>query len=414
MTTAHTVNPCRICGAHGSLAPIHSFGLQPVAGYLEDNLEAARRAPRFENAIGICRTCHLVQQMNDDAHDVLCERVYSEYQRTYSMSQQVSAYLDGFVGNAFKVAGVQHGDSVIEIGSNDGSLLHLVADRGGRAFGFDPSASESGDSSIVVVRDFFTEQTAREFAAKNGPVQLVVSRHTLEHAFQPLDFVRGIRAVLASDGCAVVEIPYVVHQIMRNQFQSFTFQHISFFSVHSMVAIAAAAQLVVAEVRFVEMDGGSMVVVLRPANGRADTPAGVRLLLDLERTLGYTRTDPYQDYFESFGREKNKIRDVLSVMNREGTHVVGYGAGSKGQALVNMLELDRDRLAAVIDDTPGAAGKYVPGVALPVIGRDDDLARKAACVFVTAPTHAKEIVAKQRLERNDTVYLATMPRFCSL
>jgi SAM-dependent methyltransferase len=385
-----------------------------VAGYLDDNREVARCAPRFENAIGMCGTCHLVQQMNDDAKPMLSERVYAAYQRTYSMSKRVSSYLEGFIADALCVAGAVAGDSVIEIGSNDGSLLHLVANGGYRAFGFDPSAADDESECVQVVRDFFTAETAASFADRKGAVKLVVSRHTLEHAFDPLDFFHGVRMVLSAGGCALVEVPYVVHQMMNNQFQSFTFQHVSFFSVHSMVAIASRAGLSVEDVRFVEMDGGSMVVTLRRVEDQSHVASATRSLLSLERTLGYGTPDPYADYFRTFARERTRIHEVLDTMIDKGTSVVGYGAGSKGQAMVNMLELGPDRLIGVIDDTPGAAGKFVPGTALPVISRNEVAINEGTCIFVTAPTHAKEIVARQRQECNGPVYLGTTPRFCWL
>jgi len=413
MTTSRNKAECRICGEGQTLSPVHTFGMQPVAGYLEGTIEEARRAPRFENAIGMCMRCCLVQQANDDASSILAERVYATYQRTYSMSKKVSSYLDEFLSQALSVAAVAPGDSVVEIGSNDGSLLHLVADRDFRAFGFDPSGSDEQTATVQVIRDFFTEETASAFAATNGSVKLVVSRHTLEHAFQPLDFFRGVREVLASDGRAVVEVPYVVHQIMNNQFQSFTFQHVSFFSVHSMLAAAGRAGLAIDNIKFVEMDGGSIVVVLRRVDHESKTAAAVQSLLDFERTLGYATPEVYVDYFNAFGREKAKIHSVIDEMNRRGISVVGYGAGSKGQAMVNMLELGPERIAAVVDDTHGVAGKFIPGSCLAVVAADEAVLTDA-CVFVTAPTHAKEIVAKQRQARDGGVYLCTIPRFCWL
>jgi methylation protein EvaC len=410
MTMSYTKGQCRMCDGGRFLTLIHSFGPQPVAGYLDDDRQSAKAAPRFDNAVGICDHCYLVQQMNNDAHEILERRVYSGYQRTYSMSKKVSSYLAGFLEDAFAVSGVARGEPVIEIGSNDGSLLHLVAERGCGAFGFDPSGDDT-ESSVHVIRDFFTLKTARDFVTNHGSVKLVVSRHTLEHAFQPRDFFLGIRDVLAPTGRAVVEIPYVVHQIANNQFQSFTFQHVSFFSVHSMTAAASSAGLLVEDFRFVEMDGGSMVVVLRRAEGRAEPTPGTDALLRLERSWSYERVDPYADYFRAFVHEKEKARKLLAEIRRGGTHVVGYGAGSKGQALVNMLELGEDHLDGVIDDTPGTAGKFIPGVALAVFGRDDQEARNAECILLTAPTHAREIVAKERQHRGRAVYLGTAPRF---
>src|SRR5476649_1045573 len=132
-----TCHPCRLCASTGAMHVIHSFGKMPVSGYLEANETLARSAPRYELAIAICHECGFVQQASDEATDILVNRVYAQYQPTYTMSEKVTAYMDYFLDEAIGKTDAVPNDEVVEIGSNDGSVLALVKGRGFNPRGFE-------------------------------------------------------------------------------------------------------------------------------------------------------------------------------------------------------------------------------------------------------------------------------------
>lgn len=405
------IGACRLCGAR-QLAPLHSFGKQPVAGYLESDVDRAIAAPKLELALVMCEGCGLVQQASNEAQQLLVDKVYARYQPTYGMSSGVSAYLQGWIDQAIAMSGAAPGDSVVEIGANDGSLLALLEQRGFVATGFEPSpnlAEIAARRGLGIVQELFGEESARRFRAKHGPVKLVVTRHTLEHALDPRDFMRGMSTLLAPGGSAVIEVPDLRLQLASNQFQSMTFQHTAFFSIRSMSQGLMRAGLVPESVRHVDMDGGSMVLHARLLDG--GTPgASIAESIALERQIGLDEARAMKEYFAGVAAFCERARNMLRTLRSEGNGAIGYGAGSKGQALVNMIGLDREELPFVIDDTPGNAGQYIPGTSIQVLGSDDPRAQGARVILITAPTHAKEIIRKERLRRGiDVRFLLTSP-----
>jgi len=101
---------------------------------------------------------------------------------------------------------------------------------------------------------------------------------------------------------------------------------------------------------------------------------------------------------------------LLDRVHQCGGVALGYGAGSKGQALINMLGLDSGRLRRVIDDTRGSAGRYIPGAAIEIINSDNSFAQSARVILITAPTHAEEIIEKERVRLAHTAqFLLTSP-----
>ena len=388
----------------------------PIAGYLEMDESHSRLAPRHELAISICMNDGHVQQAYNHANEDLISLVYSRYQPTYSMSEHVQEYMNSFLGQAIKLSAVQPGDTVVEIGSNDGKLLESIKSKGFLAVGFEPAsslASVARDRGLQVVNDYFGVESSLRFLENNSPVQLVVSRHTLEHAFIPLDFLRGIEIILDTHGLAAIEIPYLQLQMTNGHYEAMTFQHMSFFTVTSMIQALALAGLALVDVDFVDMDGGSMIIYAQKRNNvRNNRSTRLINILEFEKALKLDTPEGYELFFSKIATNRNLIKNYFSRIADKGISVMAYGAGSKGQSLLNMLDLDSEQIKYVIDDVPGNAGRYVPGTGIQVISSTDARARHADIIFLTAPTHIREIMRKEsRRFAQGTRFVATVPDF---
>ena len=409
-----TCHPCKLCEKTDAMQVLHSFGKIPVSGYLEADKALARSAPRHELAIAICQNCGFVQQANASANDLLVKRVYSPYQPTYTMSAKVSAYMDYFLDEAIRKANAVTHDEVVEIGSNDGSVLALIKARGFKPRGFEPSTTlnmMARRRDVEVVEDYFGVASADRYLDEHPKAKVIITRHTLEHAFDPIDFLRGIAMILEPGGIAAIEVPYLQLQMMNNQFPSMTFQHVSFFNVTSMNHALEKAGLALVDVAFVTMDGGSMIAY---AVGQDSGHAGefVEAIFAHENMLQLNRAAGYDRFFDRVATQCVQVRDYLESLSAKGHTVFGYGAGSKGQALLNMMKCDVAHVPFIIDDVPGNAGQFVPGTAIQVIASSDERVSAADFIFITAPTHVAEIVGKERKRLGaHTRFLSIVPEF---
>jgi hypothetical protein len=264
---------------------------------------------------------------------------------------------------------------------------------------------------LHVIQAFFDERSAREFVFNQSRVKLVLTRHTLEHAFQPGAFLRAIGTVLADDGLAVIEVPHAHTQLAHGHFEGLTFQHQSLFSLSSLCFGLAQAGLAAFAVQITKMDGGSMVVyVRRSVRGSGGPSAGVQTMLALEAATNMGTPEGFARHQQRFEDLRHAAHALLARVNQDGGVALGYGAGSKGQALINMLGLDSEKVRKVIDDTRESAGRYIPGAAIEIIRSDDNFARSASVILITAPTHAEEIIRKERVRLAETAqFLLTCP-----
>lgn len=405
---------CRCCHNTNTLHLLYDFGELPVAGYLEGDLRCALTAPRCRNAIAICTSCGLVQQAYDDAKEFLIERVYQNYQPTYSMSGKVMLYLETFLDKALAKTKLAPNDKVIEIGCNDGGFLKILRERGYGPVGFDPSAKTehlSGGTDLII-KDFFELKSAKKYVSEHGRVNMVVSRHTLEHVFEPIEFLKGIDIVLDKEGIAVIEVPYLCAQMMNNQFQSMAYQHITFFTVSSMRIMLNNSGLDLLDVEFSPMDAGAMIVYVKKTNKKMANTNRLNQILSYEKSFELDSPKGYDCFFRKFETQKKYVRNHFTNLAAKSHKIFAYGAGGKGQAMLNMLGLAADIIPNVIDDTPGHKGKFVPGTGNCVISSRDPKLKDDITIFITAPSHINEIMTKELAQnRSGVQYFVSVPEF---
>jgi hypothetical protein len=165
------------------------------------------------------------------------------------------------------------------------------------------------------------------------------------------------------------------------------------------------------DVHLVPMDGGSMVAVGRRGDpSPAAATRRVAALEALEMAAGLTSVDAFATFFRRVEQTCHGTRTFLKELKSNGALCAGYGAGSKGQSLVNFMRLTVDDLPIIIDDTPANEGRFVPGPGVEVVSSRDGRAASAEVVLVTAPTHTHEIVAKARSQWGESkIFLGTIP-----
>jgi len=386
--------------------------MMPVAGYLVDTQPEALTEKKYANTLVCCARCGLVQQGGEDFTDVLIQKVYANYQATYSMSAKVRAYMTRFIDEALASSALTvNTDIVLEVGSNDGTMFGWIQDKGFIPAGIDPSAEVSrADGGAIVVRDFFSTAVAGDFVRKHGQVKLLFSRHTLEHVFSPGDFMNAVSIVLDKQGIAVIEVPYLPAQLNGNQYPGMTFQHISFFTLHSLKGLGEMYGLSIFKVKPSRMDGGSVVVYFSKNPKNAVTPARLGFL-EYETAVLANDYHGLQRAFKSVDVSLRVARSHIIGLCENSFRVIAYGAGSKGQALLNMLGLSADIIPTVVDETPGLKGKYIVGTGTRVVDSSDECFLEANFCLISAPTHVDEIVSKEQSRHPGTAFIKTSPDF---
>ncbi|HUQ69216.1 MAG TPA: class I SAM-dependent methyltransferase [Planctomycetaceae bacterium] len=293
------------------------------------------------------------------------------------------------------------GESVLEIGSNDGSLLQFFQQQGVRVQGVDPSlnaARAAAARGVPTANTFFTSSVAEELL-QDGPFRLVIANNVFAHSADLADMTAGIARVLTDDGVFVFEVSYLVDIVDRMLFDTIYHEHVSYHTLQPLVAFFRRFGLEVWNFEQIASKGGSLRCYVQRVGGPWRRTNAVDEMLSREQTLGAAEPE----YLRSFGRRLLALREELhrtfdSLRIQPGT-LVGYGASPTTTTLMAHFQLAKS-LKLIVDDSPTKQGRFAPGWHTPVVSSAVLREQKPPFVLVLAWNYAAAIMDKQRSYRD--------------
>ncbi|WP_208641492.1 class I SAM-dependent methyltransferase [Micromonospora arborensis] len=379
---------CRVC--QHALLEFFDFERQP--------LSSAFVAPDgtddeffFRLAVGMCESCALVQLIESVPPELAHHEGYPYHSAGSSV---MTKHFEETARRFIETELTGPDPFVVEIGANDGVLLHTCGEAGIRHLAVEPS----GAGTVRVHRAFFDAASAAAILATDGPADVVYSANTICSVPDLRPVFEGLDVLLASDGVFVFEDPYLGEILERTAFDQIYDEHVFFFTVRAVQALAERFGFVLADVERLPVHGGQIRYTVARAGRRTPTPAVAELLAE-ERELGLTDMAT----LEAFGRKIQGIRtELVALLHRlraEGHTIAAYGATAKSSTIANYCGIGPDLVPYVCDTTPAKHGRLTPGSHIPV---------RPAAVFADpypdyallfAWNHAEEIMAKERAFR---------------
>jgi novobiocin biosynthesis protein NovU len=399
------VDECRVCGRSDWLGVI-SFGDTPLAGGLVDPYapvdETVER--RYPLDVAVCRECWLMSLR----HVVDPEVLFKHYLYISSDSDQIRGHTRRIADFCTRDAKLAEGDLVVELGSNIGTQLELFQQAGMRVLGVDPAqnlAEIANERGVNTLPDFFTVDVADRIVRDYGRARLVLGRQCFAHIHDVHDVLRGVTALLSHEGLVAIEVPYVVELLDKNQFDTIFHEHLSYFSLGTLRRLFAAHGLNVVDVLRADVHGGSIVVVGTPVAAAHEPRPAVAELLALEDRFRLSSDDTYLRFAARAEHVRAEIGSLIRRLVADGNRVAGYGAPSKGSALLNACGLGVEEVSFCSDTTSLKQGKVLPGSRVPVWSPEQARAQEPDYYLLLAWNYADEILSKER------AYLARGGRF---
>ncbi|MGE0849767.1 MAG: class I SAM-dependent methyltransferase [Hyphomicrobiaceae bacterium] len=390
-----TVNACRSCGS-SALKIFLDLGSTPLADRLVAPANLADAEPIFPLKVAFCGDCGLVQITETVDPKVLFADQYPYY------SSFSPALLDHSRANALDLMerrGLTQDSLVIELASNDGYLLKNYRSHGITVIGIDPAegpAKAAEAAGVPTLREFFTVELAQRLRAEGRRADVVHANNVLAHVADTNGFMAGIRLILKDDGVAVVEVPYLKSLIDNVEFDTIYHEHLCYFSVTALDALARRHRLYLNEIKQLHIHGGSLRLYLEPTER---VGASVKGLLELEKRIGLDTFSYFQDFAGKVERLRSDLLALLRELKAQGKSIAAYGAAAKGATMINYVGIGREAIDFVVDRNVHKQGKYMPGQKLPILPPEALLTKRPDYVLMLAWNFAEEIMAQQHQYR---------------
>jgi SAM-dependent methyltransferase len=343
--------------------------------------------------VRICEACLLVQL---PAY-VAAEEVFSDYAYFSSYSESWVAHAGRFVDEIAERLRLGPNSFVVEVASNDGYLLQHAVARGIPVLGIEPAANvaQVARGRGVPTESFFLgEATGIDFANRHGKADLVVGNNVFAHVPNLLDFVRGLRALVADNGLVSLEFPHLLRLIDGHQYDTIYHEHYSYFTLHTASEALATGGLRVVDVQELPTHGGSLRVMAQPVES-ADTLSDlVHKVLADEREAGLHSVEGHSGFASDVLKIKADLVEFLIAAAREGRSVAGYGAPGKGNTLLNHCGIREDLLPFTVDRSPHKHGMHLPGTHIPILP-PERLAEVRPDYIVILPWNLREEIIRQ-------------------
>ena len=258
---------------------------------------------------------------------------------------------------------------VIDIGSNDGTLLANFKEGGCRVLGIDPTdrARLANEKGIRSLRTFFSRETARAVAGEHGAADLVTATNVFAHMPRIDAVVAGILDVLDERGVFVSESHYLLDLIGALQYDTVYHEHLRYYSLHSLKFLLEKHGLEIFHVKRIPTHGGS-IRVFAARKGQTRVDPSVSSLLETERRAGLLDPETYRRFAADVMQSKLDLLNLLRDVKARGGRIYGIGAPSRASTLIAYTGLDHDIIDCVLEIRGShKIGKYMPGTRIPVL-----------------------------------------------
>ena len=385
------MSSCRLCGSR--IEPFISFGRMPAAnGFLARDAFAGEFF--FDLSAAFCETCVLPQL----AESVARERMFNDqYPFFTASSARMAAHFEAFAGRVMRDHLGEPDPFVVEIGSNDGTLLRHFAKSSVRHLGVEPSANVAAAAEEYGVRSicrFFDEEVARDIAQDFGPADAVLAANCFCHVHDLHSLAKGIGHLLKPRGLLIFEDPYLGDILAKNAYDQIYDEHAYYFCVTSVSRWLAQHGLEIVDVEPHDVHGGSMRYSVARRGAWPVQPA-VAARLQVEAQAGLHRRQTYESFRGRVEKSREGLTELLRRLRREGRRVAGYGATSKSTTVLNYCGITPDLVEFISDTTPLKQGKFSPGMHIPVRAHAQFASSYPDYALLFAWNHAAEIMQKE-------------------
>ncbi|MBC7789965.1 MAG: class I SAM-dependent methyltransferase [Anaerolineae bacterium] len=390
----HLRADCRACGST-KLRKFLELGPQPLANSFLRSEGEFGAEERYPLDVYFCEGCSLVQLL--DVIDP--EALFRDYIYLTGTSDTIAAHNAKYAQTVVELLGLTQEDLVVEIASNDGSLLSCFQDHGVRTLGIEPATNIAEIASargIETVNRFFGTDVAPDIRASFGSAKAVIGNNVFAHVDDSRGFLRGCRDLLDDDGLVIIEVPYLREMIEKLEYDTVYHEHLCYFSVAALLALCESADLCLIRADRVPVHGGSIRMYAGRREHYGDHAPAVVAMIGEERDLGLTSFARFERFAADVESNRRDILDLLTSIARSGNSIAGYGAPAKGNTLLNYCDIGVNVLPYTVDKSSLKIGKYTPGMHLPVRPTGTLLDDQPDYVMILAWNFADEIMRQQQ------------------
>lgn len=397
------IKSCRICG-NQKLDSVLDLGQQTLTGVFPHSpTEAITKGPLelVKCSEDTNQGCGLLQLR----HSYEANEMYGDnYGYRSGLNRSMVEHLGGRVKKLLELVQLKAGDLIIDIGSNDSTLLQAYGDPRLRLVGIDPTGvkfKKYYPKHIELIPDFFSASAVRKHLG-NAKAKVITSIAMFYDLESPVSFMREIFDVLDEDGIWVFEQSYMPAMLENDSYDTVCHEHLEYYAFRQIKWMADIVGFKIVDVEFNSANGGSFAVTAAKKMSKAyqENTSLVNAVLAEENRKGLSGLEPYRSFKERIGLQRENIIRFVREVNAKKEKIFGYGASTKGNVILQYCGFTDKDIPFVAEVNPDKFGRFTPGTAIPIISEREAKA-KAPDYFLVLPWHFKDNIVSREKEYID-------------
>lgn len=387
----YTRRTCRLCGSV-DLSIALTLTPSPLAdAYIPKSLITVRQ-PRYPLTLMMCKKCSHVQ-----LHDVIHPKnIYVHYIYETVSSLGLVKHFRDYAQQVVQTIQPHPNALVVDLGSNDGTLLACFKKHGLRVLGVDPAreiARLATLSGIETIPDFFTPTGATTVRKKYGPAAIVTANNIYANIDDLDAFTSGIKELLAPDGVFIFESFYLADLIRHMVFDFIYHEHLSYFSVTPLRTFFQKHNMELIDIVRVPTKGGSLRYTVQRAGGPRTISPSVGKLVAFEKSFGLQNIQTFTSFAKRIHKAKQNLHKFIHTIQKQKKVVAGFGASATTTTLLYHFDLN-DTVSFLIDDYEKKQQTFSPGSHIPVLSSRAIDTMKPDYILMLAWRYTEPIVKK--------------------
>lgn len=296
---------------------------------------------------------------------------------------------------------------VLDIGSNDGTFLGFFNSSKFKLFGNDPTIKifkKFYKKKIITIDDFFSSKKFLKKSKKKA--DLITTNAMLYDLKNPKEFINNIYNCLSNDGVWHTEQSYLQFMLDKNSYDTICHEHIEYYSLKSLKYLFDEVGFKIIEINFNTINGGSIVLTMSKKKSLLykEKTKKIHSILDKEKKKKIYSIATYKKFYAKIIKEAEKLKEYLLELKRKNKLVMGYGASTKGNIILNFSKINKDLISNIAEVNQLKFGKITPGTNIDIISEV-----KARSIgpdyFLVLPWHFKDFIIKKEKKLNKNIKL---------
>ncbi len=358
------INYCRLCYSK-DLIKIIDFKKIAIGNNLENRKSLAIKAKKFKLLLNKCNQCHHFQLGHVVDHHILYKKNYTYLS---GVGQSFIKHFNDYVKWSNKKIPYLKKCKVLDIGSNDGTCLKAFKKIGCFVLGVDPAkkpAKIANQNKIVTINSFFDNKTANYILKKYGSFDFITSHNVLAHVNDLRKIFKNIYDVLIIDGFFCFEVGYLHEVLTKNYFDTIYHEHLDYHHASSLSVFLNKIGFSLINISTNFIQGGSIRILCQKSKKITNTKQVINFIKKEKKSIIYNN-NYLKNWETAIFKKMKKFHSLVEKEYKNNKIIIGYGSPTKIVLLLNIANLNSNKISAILEDNKLKQNKFLPTTGIPI------------------------------------------------